>query len=320
MELRPPSLAKIFDRKMFGYVLKHVVEPYAVYRYEGGVDNFANIIRFDYRDIVADSNSVEYGVVNRIYAKKSKSDSKCYLHPEYLTPDMPPIEAGKQLATGKTACDDSGGAAKEVFSLTLAQKYFFDPNFGGALVPNQRNVFDSSVDFSGIAFLTQPRHASPIISRMRYNQGLTSFQWDLDYDPVFHQVNASTIFVSRRFSEKWSVWGGQTYLHVPGEVIPATINQVLAPDISNQFRVQVTYGSLGARGFSAAANMGYDVKNNYLQGTTVQTNYNWDCCGVTFEYARWALGTVRNENAYRFAFSLTNVGTFGNLKRLQRIY
>ena len=62
------------------------------------------------------------------------------------------------------------------------------------------------------------------------------------------------------------------------------------------------------------------LKNNFLQGATIQSSYNWDCCGLTFEYARWALGTVRNENAYRFAFSLSNVGTFGNLKRLQRIY
>ena len=45
--------------------------------------------------------------------------------------------------------------------------------------------------------------------------------------------------------------GGQTYLHVPGEVIPATGNQVLAADIFNQFRAQVIYGSLNNKGFSA---------------------------------------------------------------------
>ena len=118
----------------------------------------------------------------------------------------------------------------------------------------------------------------------------------------------------------WSVAGAQTYLHVPGEVIPSSVNQILAPDISNQFRLQGAYGNLNNRGFSAAAAIAFDVQNVYLQGATVQSTYNWDCCGLTFEYSRWALGTVRNENAYRFAFSLTNVGTFGNLKKLQRIY
>jgi LPS-assembly protein len=320
MEVRPPSVAKIFDRKLFGYVMKHVVEPYAIYSYETGVNNFANIIRFDERDILADTSGVEYGVVNRLYAKKSKSSAECFLHPKYLPPDTPPDEAKKLLAKDPSICDDSSGAAKEVITWTVAQKYFFNPTFGGALVPNQRNVFDSSVDFSGIAFLTEPRNASPIISRLLVRDAATDFQWDLDYDPVFHQVNASTIFVGRRLSPKWYVLGGDFYLHVPGEVIPATVNQVLAPDIFNQVRVEAIYGSLNNKGFSAAASLAYDIKNVYVQGATVQSAYNWDCCGLTFEYARWALGTVRNENAYRFAFSLTNVGTFGNLKRLQRIY
>jgi LPS-assembly protein len=320
MEMRPPSIARIFDRQLFGYVMKHVVEPYAVYTYETGVHNFANIIRFDDRDILADSSGVEYGVVNRLYAKQSKSSGECFQHPKYLSPGTPPADAANQMASDKSLCDDQSGPAREVITWTLAQKYFFNPTFGGALVPNQRNVFDSSVDFSGIAFLTEPRNASPIISRLLVRHGFTDFQWALDYDPVFHQINASTIFVGQRLSPKWYILGGQSYLHVPGEVIPATINQVLAPDIFNQFRVQAIYGSLAGKGFSAAANMAFDIKNDFVQGATVQSTYNWDCCGVTFEYARWALGTVRNENAYRFAFSLTNVGTFGNLKRLQRIY
>jgi LPS-assembly protein len=320
MEIRPPSVARIFDRKLFGYVMKHVVEPYAAFRYETGVSNFANIIRFDYRDILANSSSVEYGVVNRLYAKKSKSNSECYLNPKYLPSGTPPAEATKKMAADKMICDDSAGAAREVFTFTIAQKYFFNPTFGGALVPNQRNVFDSSVDFSGIAFLTQPRNASPIITRALYNHLGTSVQWDMDYDPVFNQINASTVFLGQRLTSKWTLLGGETYLHVPGEVIPSNAGQILAPDISNQFRVQLNYGSLAARGFSGAASIGYDVRNQYLQGATIQSSYNWDCCGLTFEYARWALGSVRNENAYRFAFSLSNVGTFGNLKRLQRIY
>ena len=320
MEVRPPSIARIFDRKVLGYVMKHVVEPYAVYSYETGVNNFANIIRFDQRDILADTSGVEYGVVNRLYAKKSKSNPECYLNPKYLPSDTPAADVTKKMARDPSLCDDKNGAAKEIITWTIAQKYFFNPTFGGALVPNQRNVFDSSVDFSGIAFLTQPRNASPIISRLSLHDGPTNFDWALDYDPVFHQVNASTIFITQRLAPKWTLIGAQTYLHVPGEVIPSTINQVLAPDISNQFRVQGIYGNLSNHGFSTAAAIAFDIHNVYLQGATVQSTYNWDCCGLTFEYARWALGTVRNENAYRFAFSLTNVGTFGNLKRLQRIY
>src|SRR5664279_4113134 len=114
MEMRPPSVAKIFDRKLFGYVMKHVVETYANYRYETGIYNFANIIRFDERDILADSSGVEYGVVNRLYAKKSKSSGECYDHPKYLPGDTPPDEVAKKLAADSKLCDDQKGPAREI--------------------------------------------------------------------------------------------------------------------------------------------------------------------------------------------------------------
>jgi len=57
-----------------------------------------------------------------------------------------------------------------------------------------------------------------------------------------------------------------------------------------------------------------------LQYGAGQTTYNWDCCGLTFEYQRWFLGSVRNENYFRFALSLTNFGTFGNIRRQDRLY
>ena len=74
MEVRPPTISKIFDRKLFGYVMKHTVEPRVVYRYQSGIENFGQILRFDQRDILADTNAVEYGVVNRMFAKKTKVD------------------------------------------------------------------------------------------------------------------------------------------------------------------------------------------------------------------------------------------------------
>src|SRR4029453_1371603 len=41
---------------------------------------------------------------------------------------------------------------REVFSWRLAQKYFFDPTFGGAIIPNHRNVFAPVLGISGFAF------------------------------------------------------------------------------------------------------------------------------------------------------------------------
>jgi LPS-assembly protein len=37
------------------------------------------------------------------------------------------------------------------------------------------------------------------------------------------------------------------------------------------------------------------------------------------QYRRFSFG-LRNENQFRFAFSLANVGTFGNLRRQERLF
>ncbi len=314
MDIRPPSFAKIFDRKLFGYVLKHTVEPHVTYRYQTGINDFSQIIRFDQRDILVDTNEVQYGIVNRLYAKKTKSTSNCFRNPKYdwlTAADQKDLEKALDvdIMPEEDTCDDKQGVSRDVVTWELAQKYYMNRTFGGALVPGQTNVFDSTVDLTGIAFLTEPRNFSPIISRLKIQAGSADFSWALDYDPVVHQVNSSMVFAGYRWGN-WYLNAGQSYLIVPPP----------SPTIFDQYRAMLLYGNLGKRGLSAAVAVAVDARSHFIQGSTVQTNYNWDCCGVTFEYQRYALGLVRNENAYHFAFSLTNVGTFGTIKRLQRIY
>jgi LPS-assembly protein len=319
VEVRPPSVSKIFEHKPFGYVYKNTIEPSVIYRYQSGIENFAEFIRFDQRDILADTNEVRYGVITRLYAKKTKSPADCFNHPKYLPLDQAadPVKAKAAFDAGEV-CDDSSGPAKEVVSLELAQKYYMNTTFGGALVPGSRNVFDDTVDLTGIAFLNEPRRFSPIVSRLKAQYGTVDFQWALDYDTVLHQVNASTIFAGYGW-HNWGVGGGQTYLNAPGEVIPGP-NGTMVPDIFNQYRMMLLYGNLSRVGPNAAFTVGWDAKNKYIQYTAMQVTYNWDCCGVTFEYRRWALGLVRNENFYKFALTLANFGTFGNLRRQDRLY
>ncbi len=315
MEVRTPTLARIFDHKPFGYVYKHTFEPYSTYRYQTGIRNFADIIRFDYRDILADTNEVEYGVVNRLYAKKTKSSGECYRDPHYL-----PLRSadGKQKLTDKEKegyCDDKQGAAKEVIYWKLAQKYFFDPTFGGAVVTGARNVFDTSVDLTGIAFIYGPRRFSPLISRLRFQNNATGVQWDVDYDPVLQQLNASTISLSHH----WNQWYGgisQALLKVPPSLV--TGGQILPADTFNQLVFTGGYGNIARKGLNGAGLVGYDYQSKLLQYAGAQGTYNWDCCGFTFEFRRWVLG-VRNENEFRFALSLANFGTFGNIRRQDRL-
>ena len=53
--------------------------------------------------------------------------------------------------------------------------------------------------------------------------------------------------------------------------------------------------SPAATGFNLAANGGYDFVHGALQYAGVQAVYNWNCCGLTFGYRRFELGTVRDE-------------------------
>ena len=312
-ELRPPTLERIFNRKPFGRVIKHTIEPYAIYRYQTGIHNFSQILLFDERDILADTNEVEYGIVNRLYAKKTALASKCFQ--QRLSLSQGPAE---RLTAAQKACADKSAASGNLFTWELAQKYFGNKTFGGALVPGSRNVFDSTEELTGISFLVDPRRFSPVVSRVRIQGGPFDFQWDIDYDPVLHQVNADTIFAGYHWHNFYPN-GGWSYLNAPGESGMTSAGQVI-PSIFDQWRMGLIYGSLNRRGFSAGGSMGFDSYNHYLQNITVQSNYNWDCCGFAMEYARWDIPGVRNENTYRFTFSLANVGSFGTLTRLARVY
>src|SRR6266705_3021498 len=164
-ELRPTALARIFDRKLLGKTWKHTIEPRALYHFVNGVDNFASIIRFDERDILSDTNDVEYGIVNRLYAKGGAP----------------------------------GTNAREIITWEVGQKYCLAREFGGALVSGRRNVFTTTADFTGIAFLTGPRRFSPVISRLRVQTGAnTDVQWNLDYDIKAGRINSSTALANFR--------------------------------------------------------------------------------------------------------------------------
>ena len=72
----------------------------------------------------------------------------------------------------------------------------------------------------------------------------------------------------------------------------------------NLLRLLLGYGDPTKRGLSAGANAGYDFTQNALQYGGIQSSYNWNCCGLSVEYRRLALGSVRNENQYSFNFTL----------------
>lgn len=97
MDLRPPSLVRVWTHDDSKW--KHSIEPDVVYRYVQGVNDFGGIIRFDQDDTLTDTNEIQAGITNRIFRRKKD------------------------------------GSAEEVITWRVAQKYYFDPTFGGAIVP-----------------------------------------------------------------------------------------------------------------------------------------------------------------------------------------
>ena len=296
LEVRPPTLARIFDKTVFGRTLKHTIEPRLTYRLVTGVSGFANIIRFDDRDILSDTKEFELAIVQRLFMKKPKED------------------ACKDTLPGEV-CQ---APPREFITWEVAQQYYLDDKFGGAIVNGKRNMLTSSAMFTGIAFLTEPRRFSPTISKLRMRAtSSTDISWQLDYDSKKGRISSSTAFVNQRLGD-FFIGGSHAFLRSPGEIFVST--PLPSPDRFNQFRVLAGYGGPNKRGVSSAASIGFDAHRGFLQYGSFQGSYNWDCCGLSMEYRRFALGTVRNENQFRFAFTLANIGTFGNMKRQERLF
>ena len=132
----------------------------------------------------------------------------------------------------------------------------------------------------------------------------------LEYDPQLQKITVIGSLVKiKPYSEFFA-----TVAHFRFQDDPA-----LQP-LSNQVRALFGYGSLNRKGFNATAGISYDITNGVLQNQIAQINYNGGCCGIALEYRRINLGAVRTENQFRIAFIIANLGTFGNIRRQEKIF
>jgi LPS-assembly protein len=311
-DVRPPVIERTFNspgvEKFFHNDIRHTIEPAFTYRYVTGVNNFLNILRFDDVDVVSDTNEVQYGVTQRLFLRPLKSKPCTPIDPLAIATV---IDADPQ--TNYTTC-----SSREWISWRLTQKYFFDPNFGGAVINNRRNIFTTTLNLSGIAFLTEPRNISPLVSRLRIRTSdNTDLEWDFDLDTGAKKFTSNNVFAD---VHKGNAFAALSYarLNAPGRFY----TQGVSSSVSNfsQLRILLGYGNPTKRGLGVAANVGLDLILDSVQYGALQSSYNWDCCGFSFEYRKYDLGSVRNENAYRFNFTLANIGTAGNLRRAERLF
>ena len=275
LDLIFPTLARVFDKKtVFGDKLKHVIEPRATYRYVTGIgSDFNNIIRFDDTDLLTNTNEVELSLTNRIYAKR-------------------------------------GDQVNEILTWELAQKRYFDPTFGGALIPGTRNVFDSTANLTAYAFLVGPRNTSPVVSTLRVNPiGGLGLQWQADYDHRVGRIVDSALQVDYRWGHlaRYFVSAGNNEVHSDPLLTPA----------ANQYRFRAGFGDSTRRGWNAVGEAVYDYRAGEMQYWSSQVTYNTDCCGLSVQYRQ--IG-IRNDGLVRISFTIANFGSFGTLRKQDRMF
>jgi LPS-assembly protein len=294
VDLRPPSLDKVFSGPLWGYRFKHVIEPEIRYRLVRARDpeSLQDVIRFDQVDIFAETNEIEYSLTNSLFFRKDNAAGQA---------EKP--------------------QARELVSWRLSQKYYFDPTFGGALDPGRRVVFDPTISLTGFAF-AQGRRLSPVVSVLKFAP-FSNYDTELraDISPSGGGVlNAGITSHLRR---------GPLGLSFTDFFInrTAALSTPLAPSGSlsklpsfHLLRAIASYGDVNRRGFSGAFGLDFNFAQRIAHHVVNQLSYNFGCFALDFEYRRLALGGLRRENQFRVALSLANVGTFGNLKPQERLY
>jgi LPS-assembly protein len=305
-----------------------------------GVDNFSRVLRFDTTDVVSDTHEIEYAATQRIFLRRaagqpcrdtSNSADALELLGSAGGPDDAleyPGQAGGAVDTPNETC-----GSREWISWRLAQRYFFNENFGGAVNTGPRTILATTLEFSGISFLTRPRSLSPLTSRLRVRTSEhTDLEWDFDYDycavprslgtgpPASgcdNRFTANNVYVD---VHQGNLFTGIGYarLFAPGRSYVEGVSSPVAE--FNQMRVLLGFGRPTRPGMSAAAYAGLDLDLGTVQYGAVQTSYNWNCCGISMEYRKYELGTTRNDNGYRFNFTLANIGSAGNLRHANQIF
>ncbi len=311
LDLRPPALARNFRRDDGSVRFRHVIEPYLIYRRIAGIDNFSRILRFDYVDAIADTNEIEYGIANRFYTRRSTET------------------VGKKAA--RAAREKKSSLATqpyEALSVTIRGKYFFDPYFGGALIPGRRNQFYPIDTFSGFSYGAVPRRFSPVNVDVRYRPTehlFSDFRTDLDTRGGTLRAMSATFGLNRALIQAFSTF----YYTRAVELVPSLRQFADAagrepgtlrgsqwsPSIFLGNREKGLFGGLSL--FFDFQKHSFAGSNRSLISSTATIGYTWKCCSVTAQQSTFNVG-LRNENRFVFAFRLNGIGTFGTEKIGQR--
>ncbi len=308
LDFRPVALAKNYFKKDGAFRFRHVIEPFATYRLIKGVDNFNKIIRFDYSDTQTDTNEIEYGITNRFYTRRYTE--AVTNEAQNILRDNPDITDKKPLSV----------QPYEIFSLTVRGKYFFDPYFGGALMPGQRNQIAPITALSFYTFGGVARRFSPINVDATYHPRKTIYlNSRLDYDVQGGGLRdiSTTIGYDTKLVKFF-----QTFYYTRAVELMPSLQQFGDANgreagtlRGSQYSPSIFLGNRD-KGFYGGTSLFFDFENRRAQNLSplisslYTLGYASDCCATTIQYYTFNVGE-RRENRVVFSFRLNGIGTFG---------
>ncbi len=316
LDLRPAALARNFYGENGKLRFRHTIEPHLRYRYVKGINKFNNTIRFDYVDTQTDTNEIEYGVTNRIFTRRY-SEAVTDEAREKLS-----SEAGEEQ-------DETSIQPYELFTITVRGKYYFDPYFGGALVPGRRNQITPITELSFYTFGGVPRRFSPLNVEAIYRPQNTVFV-STKMDIGVQGDGLRNISATVGYDTKLLKFFQSFYYTRAVDLVPSLrqfedrFRKEAGTLRGSQWSPAVFIGDKNEGAF-AGTSLFFDFqnrrasKNSPLISSLFTLGYAFDCCAVTTQFYTFRVG-VRRDNNFVFSFRLNGIGTVGTEHIGQGIY
>jgi LPS-assembly protein len=162
LEARGPRLFRLFrlPGDFYSDKFKHTIEPEFLYTFRSKVENFDTIPSFDFNDQYPGTNQIQYGLTNRIYAKRMGPAGKPVTH--------------------------------EFFNWRLTQTYYFDVTQNPAQFDPNYN--SSQFNQGGVGVGPGPSHQSPIQSNLSIRPTLTSsVAFATEWNPNYKQFTSVSL-------------------------------------------------------------------------------------------------------------------------------
>jgi len=312
LEIIGPQFSRVYltpDNK-FSPAFKHSIEPRIFYLYQSKVDDPAEIIRFDDKDVLAGNiNLLSYSLTTRLFAKRPGTSPRPAVAEtgafSLSRPVAPQVAEGQELPAPATnpKVEEPNLSPVEIASFTLSQAYSFLGPLSTRSIPIEINgikvegacvVADGATQSSPGCETSQ---FSSVDANLRYNPTLfTSLDAKATYDILRNEVRSGNLSAHYR-NPDWGFidfsWFFQKQLGTFG--LDNRQLTLLAQTSVLDHRVL-----LGFQGH-------YDLVLKQLQDHRITVGYNTQCCGFSFEYLdRNYVGVSQQE--FRLMINLKGIG------------